>query len=77
MKALGQWVTLNGLQLAHGIVLAQMISHKRAAWSARSEISVRRWLADAIHERVGIEWRELLLILQVLDAIEVWVSLRI
>ena len=77
VQALGQWVTLNSLKLAHGIVLAQMIRHVRATWGTRGEIGVRLWLADAIQERVCIKGRELLLILHLLNAVEVWVTLSI
>ena len=77
VKTLGQWVALHCLKLAHGIVLAQVVSHEGAAWGSRSEIGARLWLTDAIHERVCIERRELLLILQLLNAIKMWVSLSI
>ena len=78
VETLGQRVALNSLKLAHGIILAQVIGHvKRAPWGARTEIGARLWLTDAIQESVRIERRELLLILQLLDAVEMWVSLGI
>jgi hypothetical protein len=56
MHALDQWVALHCLELAHGVVLAQLLSFEKAPWGARREVGVGIWLTDTIHEIVCIKW---------------------
>ena len=56
MHTLDQWIALHRLELAHSVVLAQLLGFEKAPWGARREVGVGVWLADTIHEIVCIKW---------------------